>query len=467
MGSLRKGLFILLILSAISLSATEQVNYGINQQFLPQVSDQKATQEGEFYRLTLMTVGPGIPLMELYSWWGHIALIVEDTREPEGTVKRSTIYDYGIFSIAEDKLIFNFLRGRIDYLVAGSPGYYREFLIDRHIYENRWVVEQPLNLEPAAAYRIAKYLENNTKPGNDNYPYHFYYENCCTKIRDLIDFGVNGQLKERTSIRADKNLRVMSRQYLAKSFLADWGLMFLLGEKVVDQECTQWDHLFLPYELMMTIQNFQYRDQFGQKQFLVKQSQVEEHIPPQLKVKMQEQGEESFFNIRPEGIQQKTPLTWLLGLCFGIVVGSIGALLFLFGTKHRAIRITGGIYLAVVVLLLFVLGLILFIMVFFSNHDVTKMNWNLILINPLTMAIAFILSILYAADIGKSKIAYGWYWLIMAALSVALAVAKIIGLYKQENLMILSALLPLFVLMAITAIFKNRLNFKGKEKRGA
>ena len=437
---------IVLFLFLIQFSVFSQ----INSDFISNVSDKVASQQGEFYSISLLTAAPGDNLLELYFWWGHCAIIVEDLRTGN---KKS--YDYGIFSMDEDKILLNFLGGRIDYIVASRPGFYFKHIINSFLREDRWVVLQRLNLEPASVYRVVQYLQNNVKPENKTYKYHFYKENCSTKVRDIIDYAVGGQLFDQTAVDIDLTYRDYSQQYLAESFIADWGLMYLLSGKGVDQQISRWDSFFLPYELMNNLQNFKYRDSSG----VLKNIVIDrvEKLPPGKKAQL---GSGGLINGDSSRIRTKKPITWLLALFFGLITGTIGALLFLFGTKNRAIRIIGGIYTATLILLLFVISLILFYMSFFSSHDVTYNNVNLILVNPFTMLFGFLVSVFYAANVGKAQKIYTLFWILMAVVGLSELVMKLFGLYVQDNLMILSALLPLFVMMSLSGIFRNRIGLK-------
>ena len=54
-------------------------------------------------------------------------------------------------------------------------------------YENRTVTQQVLNLSSIERKKIIAFLENNAKPKNANYQYDFFYNNCATKIRTVLD----------------------------------------------------------------------------------------------------------------------------------------------------------------------------------------------------------------------------------------------------------------------------------------
>jgi len=55
-----------------------------------------------------------------------------------------------------------------------------------YMYENRRVREQVFELDSAQTMFVYHFLENNYLPENRNYWYHFLYDNCATRIRDLL-----------------------------------------------------------------------------------------------------------------------------------------------------------------------------------------------------------------------------------------------------------------------------------------
>lgn len=426
--------------------------YNLERSFFPlHMNDSVAKNEGEFLSVSLMTIAPGSKLFELYFWWGHTALIIEDSR-----TNQKTIYDFGVFSIPSNRLILSFLKGQVDYVVSATPGRYLDAMTNNFLHDNRWVVIQPLNLEPQKAYSLNEYLKTNCKGINRIYKYKFFTENCCTKIRDLINFATDGALFDYTNKTEKKSLRAKAQEYVSKSFMVDWGLQFLLSSSI-DKQATRWDHLFLPYELMRAVSELNYKTSSGKT---VKLSDAaSQQLPPgKLKelAKFGISGSQGVMVSDPAVIKTGKAKTWLLALCVGIIIGTIAALLFLFGTKSLVVRILGGIYMGVILLLLFVISLILAYMAFFSSHDITYNNLNLILINPLTMLIAFVLTILYGANVKKGQIIYTWFWLIMSLGAITMLVLDLCNVFIQDCLPTTVAVLPLFLFMGISGFFRER-----------
>ena len=125
---------------------------------LPLPADTPAdTETGEDLAVSLMIVGPGIPL---YVWWGHIGLIVEN--EKEGW---SYFYDFGNFSFEEDHFYRNFAMGRLYYLkIKSRTDSYLRYLT----WFDRRVTIYNLNLTPEERKTIYEGLEEGRQAGEQD-----------------------------------------------------------------------------------------------------------------------------------------------------------------------------------------------------------------------------------------------------------------------------------------------------------
>ncbi|MBN1835441.1 MAG: DUF4105 domain-containing protein, partial [Spirochaetales bacterium] len=133
--------------------------------------------------VVLATIDPAAPV---YTWWGHTALIIEDTRLGE-----SRLYNYGLFTIEREDFVANFAMGRLWFQVgAAQPR--RELEYNARM--NRSIRLQTLDLAPNKKLEMAEFLERNILPENRVYLYDHYYDNCATRVRDVIDKAVDGQL---------------------------------------------------------------------------------------------------------------------------------------------------------------------------------------------------------------------------------------------------------------------------------
>jgi hypothetical protein len=124
----------------------------------------------------LLTCDPGT---ETYSVYGHSALRVV----MPGT-QSDMVYNWGVFDFNTPNFAWKFAKGRLDYMLGVYP--YNRFLQD-YMIENRAVISQTINLEPVEKLRLMLLLQENMKPENRLYRYDFFYDDCSTRIRDLLE----------------------------------------------------------------------------------------------------------------------------------------------------------------------------------------------------------------------------------------------------------------------------------------
>ena len=125
--------------------------------------------------VSLLTCGPGT---DLYATFGHSALQISD---PVTGVDR--VYNYGTFDFDTEGFYLKFTRGKLNYILSVS-GF--EYFLREYQYSGRWVYRQVLDLNPEQAQALFDYLEWNALPENREYKYDFFYDNCSTRIRDVL-----------------------------------------------------------------------------------------------------------------------------------------------------------------------------------------------------------------------------------------------------------------------------------------
>jgi hypothetical protein len=373
----------------------------------------------------LVTIGPSDPL---YTWWGHSALIVEDSR-----LGVSRFYNYGLFSFEQESFILNFAMGRLWFQVGASDtgrelAYYRSL--------GRSIRIQTLALSPQKRLEMGRFLENNILPQNRTYLYDHYYDNCATRVRDLIDATIDGQLAEATSANGRMTLREHTRRFTEHSHFMDWLLMFLMSE-VIDHPISMWEEMFLPSELERNVATLRYRNETGQEIPLVGESFVYFDAPQQRPV-----------------LEQASPI-WFRALIPGLILGLPGLLLgFLLwrGRKNRDPKWTlMGICSTLVGLIVGLPGGALFFMSTFTDHTVTYANENLFLTNPLILA-AIPFGLVAALGRGsRSRRLLQLFWIIMAGLACVYLLLKLFPFFGQANSGALATLLPVLFGFAVAA----------------
>jgi Domain of unknown function (DUF4105) len=135
-------------------------------------------QDTSHLQISLITCGPGGPEDDLYTTFGHTAIRIVDSSSVTDYA-----YNYGTFDAFEDNFYLNFIKGRLMYYVAAEDfndfaAYYKE--------TNRSITEQVLNLTASEKITVQRFLNNNIKMENRYYRYDFCFDNCTTRVRDII-----------------------------------------------------------------------------------------------------------------------------------------------------------------------------------------------------------------------------------------------------------------------------------------
>lgn len=183
-------------------------------------------------KISLLTCGPTDDYV--FYLYGHTAIRVQH----EG---QDLVFNYGYFSLDQKNFILNFIIGKPMYSLGVTT--FEEFLWE-YSAQGRSVVEQELALLPEEATLLYDKLQWNALPENRDYQYNFYFDNCATRPRDMIEAAVGG-LKYQLPADSLPTFREAIRQ---KSRTAVWytmGADICLGWKS-DQQMTLRDAAFLP-----------------------------------------------------------------------------------------------------------------------------------------------------------------------------------------------------------------------------
>ena len=194
--------------------------------------------------ISVVTCGPG---SELYSTFGHSAFRVFDPVN-----KLDKIYNYGTFNFNAPYFIINFAKGKLTNQLSTSRfGYFLQI----YNYEKRWVKTQELNLNKDQVQATYNFLENNAKPSNKDYQYDFFYNNCSTKIEEVI----KGILKDSVAFNNShivtyKTHRDLIADYTKNQKWGKFGIDLALGS-VIDKKATKDDYKFLPDYIFYAFEN--------------------------------------------------------------------------------------------------------------------------------------------------------------------------------------------------------------------
>lgn len=305
------------------------------------------TEEAKFSVLTC-TPGP-----DLYSLFGHSAIRFQDV--VDGHII-DWVYNYGTFQF-DDSFYWKFAKGKLDYLLSKEAFPYFQ---QSYIEEGRGIFEQELILSSAEKQHLLDLLEENYQPENRTYRYDFFYDNCSSRIRDMLQKALDGQIDFKYEYTKDHTFREAIQSYLDYQPWSDLGIDIALGMPC-DRIVGKGEMMFLPDSLMNEIK-------FAQKGNQPLASFSEEILPAEYEL-----SHNTFL----------TPLTaFFVLLVIHLLLG------FFFLSKGIRFQITDRLFFLISGLV----GVMVVFLWFFTDHTATAWNLNILWANPLNLIFAFISS---------------------------------------------------------------------------
>jgi hypothetical protein len=311
-----------------------------------------AVPDSSRLQVSLITCAPGA---ELYSVFGHTALRIVDS-----AANTDIIYNYGTFNFDDPDFYSKFVRGKLMYFLSQQS--FPDFLYE-YAYFKRGVNEQVLQLSQTEKKEIQSSLFENVREENRYYKYDFLYDNCATRLRDIIFRANKDKAFEPTAFAENRaTFRDYLHNYLSRAEM-QWttlGIDLLLGIGA-DKTMTTPESMFLPDYLAQGVsQSVQ-----GTAK-LVERDQV--HLPnaQELPIKL------PFW---------QTPLFFFSFLAFLVILPSFfrsNGMVSFQSIMDRIIFVLSGL-----------LGLVLLFMWFGTDHQSFANNINLVWAMPINLLVAF------------------------------------------------------------------------------
>ena len=289
------------------------------------------------------------PHEEVYSLYGHTAIRYRDL----GT-GQDLAFNYGVFNFNAPHFVLRFVLGKTDYELGIIPTnifckYYRDWGSE--------VTEQVLDLTAEEKANITVALSRNLRPENRIYRYNFFYDNCSTRPRDIIERNMLGQIVYTPREDFEPSYREMIHELTAHHEWATFGNDLLLGLKA-DLKTDYRQQEFLPMNLQ---HDFDHAQVFANGEYrpLVKERRT--------LVKGGVQIREKDFPLSPT-------------VCFLLLVALS---FFIAGLEYKRKRCLVW-FDATLMALTGLTGTLLFVMLF-SEHPTTSTNLQILLLNPLSL----------------------------------------------------------------------------------
>jgi hypothetical protein len=155
--------------------------------------------ETEHLQISLLTVMPRSN--EIYTVYGHTALRLYDPVQ-----QIDAVFNWGTFDFNAPRFLYRFIKGETDYFLSVTD--YEHFLF-AYSQANAAVVEQILNITPGGKEELLQILSHNLRPENLTYRYDFLFDNCTTRVRDMIE-----DCTDRSLIYPEQTERVTFRKLI-------------------------------------------------------------------------------------------------------------------------------------------------------------------------------------------------------------------------------------------------------------
>ena len=351
-----------------------------------------AAQDSSRIKISLLTCTPG---EELYSTFGHSALRVIDSNSVTDHV-----YNFGTFNFDDAGFYLKFVRGHLRYYVNVEE--FQDFKFG-YIAENRGITEQDLNFTAAEKIIIHRALIENKKEENKFYMYDFFFDNCTTRLRDILVKYHQPKPLLPAVMPTTYTFRNAIHQYLDGNNMlwSKFGIDILLGAPT-DAVMTISQQQFLPENLMKAVDSTKNTELISSSKnlYVLSESNIKK----------------SFF----------TPFVLFASVLLVFVLLSL--------FKNT---ITQNILKLLDSFLFFSVGLLGLLLVFMwvgTAHIMTKNNYNLLWAWPM--------HIIYAFFVHKSSRGVKTYSMLLCIFLVLLLCSWFFLAQKMNN-----ALLPLIVLM--------------------
>ena len=305
----------------------------------------------ESTEISVLTCDPG---NEIYSLFGHSALRIKNPINGQDLV-----VNWGLFEFSESQFQFgyDFAKGRLKYYMGIQL---MSNFITEYRRSKRGIREQVLNLSNQEKYQIIQLLEENYKPENRKYKYEFFYDNCSSRLRDVIKkvFGENINFYQ--SPKSNKfTFRETIHLYLESFPWLKLGIDLVLGKKI-DKLVSNENLMFIPLNV----------------EEIFDKSLVENNGSIKNLVKSKNTLIESFEN--KNKLNNIGFYSWiLLAITLSLIVFKL----------DKALRVWSSLNLFIIGLL----GIVLVFMWIGTDHNATKMNFNLLWASPFHFILIFYL----------------------------------------------------------------------------
>lgn len=328
-------LLLILLVVPTGLSAQESDDASVNP-----------STEADQIKISLITCSPGQLVYELF---GHTAIRVVDPKR-----RQDIVFNYGVFNFNTDNFVYRFVKGETDYELGAVEWPY---FVHEYSVRGSSIDQQELNLTADEKIGLINFLLRNYEPQNRTYRYNYFYDNCTTRARDVIENCVAGHVAY-IPVNNQLTFRDIIHQFTYEHPWSELGIDFCLGsaaDKPIDQRL----QMFIPSYTEKMFTSAIIKDQEGKNRSLVNHT----------------------VQVLPPGQQTNTefpisPMAVFWTICFLSVVIVV--------IEQKLKKMFWGVDI-VVGLLHGLSGVVIAFLFFCSIHPTVNTNWLVLVFNPLPL----------------------------------------------------------------------------------
>lgn len=336
---------------------------GIHFAFFTSFAQLPKVQLTDSAKVSMLTCSHGD---ELYSIFGHSAIRVYDPY-----VGVDWVFNYGTFDFSDPNFYPNFVKGKLNYILSVSS--YKNFEYT-YIVEGRFIYEQKLNLQQNEKQKLLDSLTLNFLPENRYYLYDFLFDNCATRVRDVIVETIPRTIEfDHSYIETGKSFRELLMPNVKEKPWAKLGINLLLGVKT-DRIAQPWEYMFLPDHMLTAFKH----------SYISTDNGIEPLMSPPVTILEGVELSKSKFRNSP--------------LFTFIIILIAAALISYFDVKRQR---RSGWFDVILFGLVGLLGAVIAFQWFFSDHVVMAKNFNLIWAHPLHILAILLLLLKHTKNIAR------------------------------------------------------------------
>ena len=321
----------------------------------------------------------------LYALFGHTAIHVQD--DSTGV---DLVYNYGFFDSSQPHFYYNFVRGKTDYILGVTT--FADFLFE-YDHKGQQVIEQEIAFSSVEKQQLYEALFVNALPENRSYRYNYFYDNCSTRPRDMIEKSIKGTIHYPPTPQ-EQSYRDLLHECLDAYPWISFGIDLVIGTGA-DKTIGLREKMFLPSYLMDAFEGA----------VIIEYDTVSYNLVKNSAVILTHQNERN--SISEQGPFTPIVVAFVL-LAFSILV-----------TLLQIVKLNVSKLPKRFDTLLFasagIAGFIVFFLMYFSEHPATSPNWNFVWLNLFALIAALLFWVKSA-----NRVVYFYHFINFALLTVFL-----------------------------------------------